>query len=85
MDMFKLTELGSQVCLDGLLLYLITKYLPEKDNKLMRELNRMSKSIDRLVTIWVNELKPSNGRKQLELSDKIKGKQDDSDDEDIKS
>lgn len=82
MDMFKLTELGSQVCLDGLLLYLITRYLPEKDNKLMRELNRMSRSIDRLVTLWTSEMRPSNGRKRLELSDKIKKeKYEDDDDE----
>lgn len=80
MDMFKLTELGSQVCLDGLLLYLITRYLPEKDNKLMRELNRMSNAIDRLVTIWASEMRPENGRKRLELSDKIKNKYEDRDD-----
>ena len=77
MDIFKLAELGSQVCLDGLLLYLVCRYLPDKDTKMMTEISGMSNSIDRLVTLWTAEMRPDNGQGRLRLSDKVKGGKDD--------
>ena len=57
MEVVQIAELGAQVSLDAILLWLIMRYLPNRDQLMVTELRAQTDAINRLVTIWVEEIK----------------------------
>lgn len=76
MDFVEIAKLGSQVVLDGLLLWLVMKYLPRRDEKFMVELQRHTAQLNRLVKAFVLSL-DDDDQKRHKLTDEIFGGRDD--------
>ena len=72
MEVMQIAELGAQVSLDAILLWLIMRYLPNRDQLMVTELRAQTDAINRLVTIWVGELKKlgANGH-PVEMRDRV--------------
>ena len=70
MELLNIAELGAQVVLDVILLFLVTKYLPQRDEKFIERLESHNRILARLVSHVVKSLPPEE-RAQEEEIDKI--------------
>ena len=56
MEFVSLAELGAQVCLDAIVLFLVCKYLPDRDKQFLEAITQHTQQMNRLVNLWVNQL-----------------------------
>ena len=70
MEFVSLAELGAQVCLDAIVLFLVCKYLPDRDKQFLEAITRHTQQMNKLVNLWVNQLGEAEKTKQ-ETSDKV--------------
>ena len=70
MDFVTLAELGAQVTLDAILLWLVVRYLPRRDMLFMEEMKRHSRQLNRLVQAFILIL-DDEGKRRQNLSDEI--------------
>ena len=83
MEMVELAKLGSQVVLDAILLWLVIKYLPNRDKQFMEEMRKHSRQLNRLVQAFILILDDDDKKRQKMsddiFSDDVKKKSDDDD------
>lgn len=70
MDFVEIAKLGAQVCLDVLLLWLVIRYLPQRDEMFTKALQSNTKAMNRLTTVLVSQFQGSSQDK-LDIHDKI--------------
>ena len=70
MDFLSLAELGAQVVLDVILLWLVIKYLPKRDEQFTREIRNLTGQINRLVSAVILTM-DDDDKKRHQLSDDI--------------
>ena len=70
MDFVTLAELGAQVTLDVIVLWLVVRYLPRRDMMFMEEMKRHTRQLNRLVQAFVLLLDDEDKKRQ-KLSDEI--------------
>lgn len=75
MEIVSLAELGAQVCLDGIVLFLVCKYLPDRDKQFLDAINQHTRQMNRLVNLWTNQLN-ADDKKRQERSDEVFKKDD---------
>lgn len=72
MEVMQIAELGAQISLDAILLWLVMKYLPNRDAMLVSELKSQTDAINRLVTLWVGEIKKTGiNSHPVEMRDRV--------------
>ena len=70
MDFVSIAELGSQIVLDAILLFLVTRYLPKRDADFIERLESHNRIMARLVSHVVKSLPPEQQAQEEEI-DKI--------------
>ena len=70
MDIVEVAKLGAQVCLDVLLLWLVIRYLPKRDEMFAQAMQSNTKAMNRLTNVLVSNLTGSS-KERLEIHDKI--------------
>ena len=70
MEIMELAKLGSQVVLDGIVLWLVVRYLPNRDKMFAEELRKHTAQLNRLVQAFVLSL-DEDDRRRHKLSDDI--------------
>ena len=76
MDLVSIAELGTQVVLDAILLWLVIKYLPKRDEQFTKEIRNLTTQLHRLVSAFILTMDDDDKRKQ-KLSDNIFEEDDD--------
>ena len=70
MEILNIAELGAQVVLDAIVLWLVVKYLPNRDKEFLEMMHKHHRTLNRLSTAVINML-PDNGKARQDMSDEI--------------
>ena len=70
MELVEVAKLGSQVVLDAIVLWLVIKYLPNRDRMFMEEMKRHTRQLNRLVNAFILLL-DDDDKKRQKMSDEI--------------
>ncbi len=70
MELVEIAKLGAQVCLDALLLWIVIRYLPKRDEMFTSAVNSNTKAMNRMTTVLVSQMTGSHQEK-LDARDKI--------------
>ena len=70
MEFFEIADLGSNVVIAGMLVWIVTQYLPNRDKDFTRSLNRYTSAINRLTTVLLTHLEIS-AKEKLQVHDEI--------------
>ena len=75
MEIVEIAKLGAQVCLDALLLWIVIRYLPKRDEMFTNAVRTNTKAMNRMTTVLVSQMTGSNQEK-LDVHDNIMKEED---------
>ena len=70
MELLNIAELGATVVLDVIVLFLVCRYLPQRDKQFLETMEKTSRQMNRLVSLWVNQLE-NGAKKKQDMSDEV--------------